>query len=386
MTTLAIIASVLMTVFPDRGEHLEPITTRVSIQTDTARTGQIICGEWVAVGSAKSYSICLDSIREFGGRPSFRFELREGDNTLKGYGKGTTKGRAELSYCYATSSDFDGVTQSDYRNMQDAKSVYHHGKGSVPQGSTCRYRFSVMVPATLDPESNFIFAQWHGMPDRYLVSDPDGRTRLLDEGEFAKLMESNIFRNDTGYEKIQATYKDGTAKTDKDGNPIFRPGSQNGWKVEQGGYPPLAFSFSDGYFCIKANSDRKMMTDNSDRLNTSPAKHGVGVTRRSEYKTSVIAYRLPADEFPKDIWVTFDISLKWTGFGYLEEKVISPGLLDVTMSYGGTSMHIIDNMQVLMGRNDLEGYYFKFGIYRTGSSEIPVICNLAGFSQEIIRE
>lgn len=386
MAPFTIIASVLMLLVPDSGENLKPLTGRVNIQTDTARTGQIICGEWVAIGSAKSYAICLDSLKEFGGRPSFRFELREGDNTLKGYGEGSTKGRAELSYCYATSSDFKGVTQSDYRNMQDAKSIYHHGKGSVPQGSTCRYRFSVMVPATLDPESNFIFAQWHGMPDRYLVSGPDGRTGLMDEEEFAELMEHTIFSKGTGYEKIQATYKDGTAKTGRDGGPIFRPGPPNGWKVEQGGYPPLAFSFSDGYFCIKANSDRKMMTDNSERLNTNPAKHAAGVPRNSEYKTSVIAYRLPAGEFPKDTWVTFDIILKWTGYSYHEEKVISPGMLDVTMSYDNTSRHIIDNMQVLMGRNDLEGYYFKFGIYRTGSSEIPVICNLAGFSQEIIRE
>ena len=37
--------------------------------------------------------------RLFNGKPSYRFELKEDDNTLSGYAKGETKGRAEFSYC-----------------------------------------------------------------------------------------------------------------------------------------------------------------------------------------------------------------------------------------------------------------------------------------------
>ena len=36
---------------------------------------------------------------------------------------------------------------------------------------------------------------------------------------------------------------------------------------------------------------------------------------------------------------------------------------------------------ILIGRNDEDGYYFKFGIYRVGDSTVPVCYNLAGYSE-----
>jgi heparin lyase len=89
-------------------QTLVPLTERVNVQADSARVNQIIDGCWVAVGSKKSHAIQRDFTRMFNGKPSYRFELKEDDNTLSGYAKGETKGRAEFSYCYATSDDFKG--------------------------------------------------------------------------------------------------------------------------------------------------------------------------------------------------------------------------------------------------------------------------------------
>lgn len=44
--------------------------------------------------------------------------------------------------------------------------------------------------------------------------------------------------------------------------------------------------------------------------------------------------------------------------------------------------HIVNNEEILIGRNDEEGYYFKFGIYRVGNSTIPVCYNLAGYKEQ----
>ena len=90
-------------------ETLVPLTERVNVQADSARIDQIIDGRWVAVGAKKKHAIQRDFTCLFNGKPSYRFELRREDNTLEGYGKGETKGRAELSYCYATSADFNGL-------------------------------------------------------------------------------------------------------------------------------------------------------------------------------------------------------------------------------------------------------------------------------------
>ena len=153
---------------------LTPIRGRVNIQADSALTSQIIDDCWVAVGTNKPHSIQYDYTLPFGGKPSYRFELKNDDNTLSGYAKGETKGRAELSYCYATHADFANLPAKTYEDAQKMKTVYHHGKGICPQGSSRSYTFSVYIPSSLDASVSTIFAQWHGMPDRTLVSTPQG--------------------------------------------------------------------------------------------------------------------------------------------------------------------------------------------------------------------
>lgn len=102
----------------------------------------------------------------------------------------------------------------------------------------------------------------------------------------------------------------------------------------------------------------------------------------SEYKTSTIAYKSPIDEFPKNQWVEFDIKIVWTSYSGKSEIILRQGMLDVTMTTNGKATKIVNNESLPIGRNDKDGYYFKFGIYRTSSSTVPVCYNLGGFSQE----
>lgn len=77
----------LVTVSPVRAQsdNLTPLKERVNVQADSARTNQIIDGRWVAVGTNKPHTIQLDYSRPFQGKPSYRFELKQEDNTLEGY-------------------------------------------------------------------------------------------------------------------------------------------------------------------------------------------------------------------------------------------------------------------------------------------------------------
>ena len=363
---------------------LIPLTERVNVQADSARINQVIDGCWVAVGTDKPHSIQRDYTIPFNGKPSYRFELKTEDNTLEGYAKGETKGRAEFSYCYATSADFKGQPASVYENAQ-TKTVYHHGKGICPQGASRDYEFSVYIPSTLNGDVSTIFAQWHGMPDRTLVSTPDGEVKKLTTEEFLELYDRMIFKKNAAHDKVPVLDKQGNPKKDKDGNVVYKAGKANGWLVEQGGYPPLAFGFSGGYFYIKANSDRKWLTDKTDRCNASAEKSQIMKPVTSKYKASTIAYKMPFAEFPKDCWITFRIHIDWTVYGKEAETIVKPGMLDVQMSYTEKGKQInrpiVDNEEILIGRNDEDGYYFKFGIYRVGNSTIPVCYNLAGYSE-----
>lgn len=371
----------------DKGSgKLVPLTERVNVQADSARAAQVIDGCWVAVGTRKKHAIQRDFTCLFEGKPSYRFELREEDNTLEGYGKGETKGRAEFSYCYATSADFDGLPADAYPKAQIMKTVYHRGKGICPQGASRDYEFSVYVPSALRSDVSTIFAQWHGMPDRTLVQTPAGKVKRLTVDEFIELEKKTVFKKNIGHEKVAKLDKQGKPLTDKKGNLLYVAGKKNGWLVEQGGYPPLAFGFSGGYFYIKANSDRRWLTDKDDRCNANVEKAVVMKPVTSEYKASTVAYKMPFADFPKDCWVTFRIHIDWTVYGKEAENIVKPGKLDVQMEYAdkkkkAVTKHIVDNEEILIGRNDDDGYYFKFGIYRVGNSTVPVCYNLAGYRE-----
>lgn len=366
-------------------QTLVPLTERVNVQPDSAHVNQIIDGQWVAVGTNKPHAIQRDFTRMFNGAPSYRFELRTEDNTLEGYAQGETKGRAELSYCYATSADFKGLPADAYSKAQITKTVYHHGKGVCPQGASRDYEFSVYIPSGLDSNVSTIFAQWHGMPDRTLVQTPQGEIKKLTVDEFVELDKTTFFKKNAGHEKLPKLDKQGNPMTDKQGNPVYKSGKANGWLVEQGGYPPLAFGFSGGWFYVKANSDRKWLTDKDDRCNANLERTSIMKSVKSEYKECTIAYKMPFADFPKDCWVTFRTHIDWTVYGNEAETIVKPGMLDVQMDYQEkgkkANKHIVDNEKIMIGRNDEDGYYFKFGIYRVANSTTPVCYNLAGYAE-----
>ncbi|SMC48613.1 heparin lyase I family protein [Pedobacter africanus] len=354
-----------------------PIPSRVNVQADTAKRQQIIDKEWVAVGINKPYNLQYDPNIPFKGKPSYRFELKVDDNSLEGYAEGETKGRVELSYSYATSNDFKKFPPSMYQNAQKLKTVYHYGKGICDQGSSRSYTFSVYIPSSLEKNVSTIFAQWHGAPSRTLVQTPEGEVKLLSTEEFLAIYDRMIFKKNIAHDKVE--------KKGKDGKVSYVAGKPNGWLVEQGGYPPLAFGFSKGYFYIKANSDRQWLSDKTDRSNADVEKTPIMKPLSSEYKTSTIAYKMSFEEFPKDCWITFEVNIDWTKYGKEAQTVLNPGKLDVMMKYTKDkkqlTKHIVNQQEILIGRNDEDGYYFKFGIYRVGNSTVPVVYNLAGYSE-----
>ena len=94
---------------------------------------------------------------------------------------------------------------------------------------------------------------------------------------------------------------------------------------------------------------------------------------------------MPFADFPKDCWITFRIHIDWTVYGKEAETIVKPGMLDVQVDYQEkgkkVNKHIVDNEKIMIGRNDDDGYYFKFGIYRVGNSTKPVCYNLANYSE-----
>ena len=132
-----------------------------------------------------------------------------------------------------------------------AKKVYHYGKGECPQGKYKTLSILYTFPVNWMLSVNTIFAQWHGMPDRTLLKTPEGVIKQVSDKEFSQIWEKVIFKKDTGYDKIAVTNANGSPN-DKNGNPVYKAGKKpNGWIVEQGGYPPLAFGLRKDFSILK---------------------------------------------------------------------------------------------------------------------------------------
>ncbi len=348
------------------GKVTAPI--RVSVQSEFASPESVLLDEWVAIGLEYDFSIMLDYTKPFNGKPSFYVEMTDDPTT----DNDETSGRCEVSYCFATAEDFyaSGVTDS-YEDCQVMKTVYHYGRGIIPRDCVTYHQFSVNIPSELDPEVKTIFAQWHGMPDRTLVRDPDGYEQVLTSAEFMKLCETMTFDSGTGYD--------------------LETGEENGWRVvANGSYPPLTFGVVDGYFYIKAHSDKKWMSDVDERCNVNPSTDEVMVPEITEHKQAIIACRIGYDIFPKDCWITFNVAITWSQYSGSTCVITRDGALDVTMEYGEgddyQQLHLVNNERLQIGRNDENGYYFKYGIYRPAGTQddeklISTFYNVAGYSQ-----
>ncbi len=355
---------------------MESLIERVSVQDEIAEPHQIIDGQWVAVGITRDYALMRNNVVRYKDQPSYQFTLLEGDNSLDGYNDGESKGRAEISYCYATADDYKGVEAGMYEKEKLVKNVYHRGKGYCEQGSRMRYRFAMHVPDTISEQVQTIFAQWHGMPTRTLATTPAGEVVELTYDEFIAMADTTIFDGDTGYQKIVEVKPNGDIR--------YKKGEKTGWLIEQGGYPPLAFGFNSGFFYIKSNSDARWFTDKTDRTNANVERFQIMQQVKSEYKVSTIVYKMPMSDFPKNEWVEFDIEILWSAYSPEQQVITQMGMMDVMMTSPSLTQHIVKQQPLEIGRNDDAGYYFKMGIYRTASNLEPTAYQMAGYEEEVL--
>lgn len=307
------------------------------------------------------YAIGRDTTLLPGGEVAYRFELRNGDNTIEGLFPGQKVARAELSYCYAVASDYKDETA--FQQARRRKTVHYAGKGACRQGAHMEYTFRILVPGDMRSDADVIFAQWHGMPTRTLIADAAGNYLRPGDNGFADAEKNIAFRKGVGY----------------------KGGKPNGWTADHGGQPVLALGFADGYFYVKANSDRKWLTDTKELCDADVASAKVMAPVSTRFKSSVIVSRLVWKDFPKDRWVTFKIDVQWASYGKEQDTVRSPGKLSIDMEWEGSGKHnacnLLCNLPVEVGRNDEDGYYFKCGAYRQPGNDTPVCYYISGYDE-----
>lgn len=325
----------------------DPIINRIKPQVEAVANTDIIEDVMVPIGTSRSgYYIDRNSLNLFEDRLSYHFFMQ--DDVAK---------RVELSTGFVVEDDISGLTQNQINNATAAKALYYYGDRFAPRGSMTLYHYGLYLPSSLNTDSKGIISQWHGVADRTTVLDPQGNLIKYSIDEFnAQILSQMYFVHGFGYDIISRQL--------------------NGYKVDQGGYPPLALHVKNGYLYLVAKQDTSRVTDKTDRVEILPHQTGSKYSPKGT-KVATMVWQEQLDNLPKDTWINIRFEIIWPEWAEYGSR--SGGAVDS----GHVAMYMNDIMKVTwegpLGNNDEHGTYFKYGIYKPGSTGIEVW--LSSFSQ-----
>jgi len=331
---------------------LDEITNRFNVQTEVVNSEQIIDDKMIPVGSiGGGYHVFRDYENTYKGKPSYLFVMKD-----------DMKNRVEFSALFTIDKDISHLSSSQQSDNVKAKSLYHYGKGKVSKSrKTWIYSYGIWLPSSLNEESKGIISQWHGIPDRTTILTPAGKIIEYSLGDFnSEVLSEMYFKSGYGYNIDNKR--------------------ENGFIVDQGGYPPVALKVGNGYLFLSVRSDTNRVTNKKDRVNLRPPLTGPKASNLGT-KTISIPYIKLLSELPKDQWIDMRWEVTWSDM----ENQRDDNILENDVPNSGSIKLWMDNTKVLdwngsLGSNDKYGTYFKYGIYKPGKSGIEI--RLAGFNQE----
>ncbi|MCG8306895.1 MAG: polysaccharide lyase [Cytophagales bacterium] len=319
------------------------LTSRLSAQKNVATAEDIVDDRFIIVGDRSPNGIVTREETDDG--PVYHFSATGEAN------------RIEFTTCFGSEENLKGISNEEIELFKKIKSAYEFDDEGK-YGETVTYEWSALFPEKMEEGKGGIFAQWHGRPDRTLVKDPEGNLMHLPKEQFVGMLDTMHFNKNIGISN----------KTNK----------PNGWWVEQSaGGPIAAFHFQSDYMYLLVRSEANRMSDPTFKVKPKPGRHlNKLVGRDGKYGT--IVFEKPSSEVPVNEWIDFKVKIKYTKYSTTEDKVLESGRVQVWMNDEKVADWNGD-----VGKNDLHGPYFKFGIYKPREKGFKVDCR--GFDQKIER-
>ena len=332
---------------------------------------KIIDGKWVAVSLGMYGSIHAGAEDpKDSSKTCYKF-------TMKTAGPGFKKDRNELSRCFTRLSDFQrlSTSTSDIGDLTTCRWIYSLSpkpETRCDQGSHMRYSFKILVKEWKGSRANInvIFAQWHGMPNSLFFKVPRSASTPS-----APLYDTDGPKTPADAVSIWNTYdfKAGVSTTNHTKLSSSPPIVQYRY-VEQGGKPPLAMKFKDDKLQVVCTGDARYFSDKY--VPGTNTKFRPTSAHASLIKTETLYDAMSLSAFPLRKWVTFDVDVKWAEFNSGSDGTRTKGSVKIDMTYAATAgsaattTTLLNKSNLLIGRNDSLGYYFKFGCYRHSTERI----------------
>lgn len=319
------------------------LTSRLSAQKDVAKVEDIVDSKFIIVGDSSPKGEVFRE--ETSTDPIYHFSATGAAN------------RIEFTTCFGSNENLKSVSDEEIELMKKIKSAYEFDDEGK-YGETVKYEWSIRFPETMGKGKGGIFAQWHGRPDRTLVRDPRGALKHMPKEEFVLMMDTMYFEKNIGYN-----------------NQTNLP---NGWLVEQSAGGPIgAFHFNEDYMYLLIRSDANRMSDPEFKVKPKPGKHLNKIIGK-DGKYGTIVFEMPSSEVPINEWIDFKVKIKYSRYDPNDDKVLESGNVDVWMNG-----ELVANWNGDVGKNDLQGPYFKFGIYKPKENGFKV--DTRSFNQTIDR-
>nr|XP_018668784.1 uncharacterized protein LOC100183141 isoform X3 [Ciona intestinalis] len=276
------------------------------------------------------------------------------------------KSRLELNTCFVKKRDASRLFGTD--DIDDnimSQLITHCPITKRPTTALHTYAYDLYLPREDFPEQGqYILTQWHGSPNPNILKDEYGCVAQISSFDKARLCRAGSCSQGEIF--------------DKDGLHI-------GLLYQQGGYPPLALEYQNGWFIVSARSDEHSMAGKvgcSVGQKVPPHFH---CPKHDRQQFSEIL-RMPAQEFPFNTWARFEWKIKWSEYDVVYER--NRTTVDGDPGHMTSQAWIrlwINGRKVIdwigaCGRND-EGRlpYFKIGIYNPTGSSFPLRMYVRGY-------
>jgi len=315
----------------------EELRFRNSEQRDVVPEGNIVDGTWIVIGNSprREGHVFRDATRPRKGCPVYRFRADSG-----------AVNRIEFSEAFGSAANLAGLSKEQVgRVLAAGAASLNVDVGRF--GDTVTYAWSTRFPRPLGPDSRGIVAQWHGRPDRTLVRH-GGTLRRLTGTEFARLLEVVDFRDDRcGYDR--------------------KTGEKTDYRVDGAAGGPIgALKIGDSHLYLIVRSDRARLSTSEVKLKPKPSQP-IGHRLQDGTKEASLVWKLPLADVPVGEWMDFTVRIRYSEYDLDADRVLTQGAVAVWLDGKPVA-----DWKGNVGKNDLHGPYFKFGIYKPGDEGLEV--------------
>ncbi|MDO5980030.1 heparin lyase I family protein [Flavivirga spongiicola] len=310
------------------------ITSRSSAQKDVASASDIVDGRFIVIGNRSPSGIVTREETKKG--PIYHFKATGDAN------------RIEFSPCFGSKENLKDISQEEIELLKKIKSAYEYDDEGQ-YGETVTYEWEARFPEKMIEGKGGIFAQWHGRPDRTLVKDPKGNLQYLPKEKFVAMLDTVYFEKNVGM-------------SIKDNKP-------NGWFVDNSaGGPIAAFHFRPDYMYLMVRTEANRISNPTFKVKPKPGIH-LNQLIGKDGKYGTIVFEKPSSEVPINEWIKFKVKIKYSKYSKIADEVLKSGGIQVWMN--GEK---VADWKGNIGKNDLHGPYFKYGIYKPGKLGFKVDC------------